>query len=113
MGGFQGSEKMDVIRNTTDSLWLGVEAFDESSEVGVEFGTPGGRDHRFPIFRREDDVVMKGSVGRRHDARWLAPLPGCGFRGDEGPVVSRLSRSTTGYRMGCLRHRERGNIPEG
>ena len=32
----------------------------------------------------------------------MATLPGCGFRYDGIPVVS--LRSTTGYRMECLRH---------
>ena len=36
----------------------------------------------------------------------LAPLPGCGIRGDWVPVVSLVPHSTTGYRMGCLRHRQ-------
>ena len=35
----------------------------------------------------------------------LATLPGCGIRGDWVPVVSLVPHSTTGYRMGCLRHR--------
>ena len=104
MGGFEGNEKMDVIRNTTYALWLCVEAFDDSPEIGMEFGTPRSRDDGFPIFCCEDEVVMKGGVGRGHDERLLAPLPGCGFRGVWVPVVSLCS--TNGYKMGCLRHQE-------
>ena len=86
MGGFEGNEKMDVIRNTTDALWLCVEAFDDSAEIGMEFGTPRGRDDRFPIFRREYQVVMERGVGGGHDGQWLAPLPGMRVKLSEFPL---------------------------
>ena len=104
MGGFERDQQVDMIRHTTDSMRESIETFGDPAEVGVKFGAPRGGDHRFPVFRREDEVVMKGGVGRGHDVRWLAPLPGGGIRGAQVPVVS--LRSSTGYRMRCLRHQE-------
>src|SRR5690606_17831064 len=96
MGGFQGYQKMDVIRDSTDSLRQRIESLHHSAEIGMEFGSPGCADGRLPVLRREDQVIMKTGVGRGHGGRWLAPLPGYGFSRIPGSLVSR--RSTTGHR---------------
>ena len=101
MSGLERDQKVNVIRDTTDSLRKCVETFDDAAEVGMEFVAPGRGNHRFAVLRRKDQMVMKAGMGRRHGECWLAPLPGCCFREIRGPVVSLCS--TTGYRMRSLR----------
>ena len=107
-GRFQGDEKVNVIRHAADSLGVCVQAIDDAAKIGVEFVPPFLVEDGFAVFRREDEMVMQAGMGGGHAETGLAPLPGCGVRGDLVPVVSPAGAgSTTGYRMGCLRHRRR------
>ena len=98
---------MNVIRHAADSLGVCVQAIDDAAKIGVEFVPPFLVEDGFAVFRREDEMVMQAGMGGGHAETGLAPLPGCGVRGDLVPVVSPAGAgSTTGYRMGCLRHRQ-------
>ena len=94
---------MDMIRHAADALGVCIQSIDDPAKIGMEFVPPFSGEERFAVFRGEDEMVMEGGMGGGHGGPWLAPLPGCGIRGDSRPVVS--LRSTTGYRMRCLRHR--------
>ena len=60
---------MDMIGHATDSLWERIETFGDTTEVGVEFGTPRGGDHGFPVLGGKDEVVMKAGVCGWHGGR--------------------------------------------
>jgi hypothetical protein len=63
MGGFEGNEKMDVIRHATNAMGQSIETFDDTSEIGMEFGAPRGGNQRFPVLGGEDQVVIERGVG--------------------------------------------------
>ena len=71
-----------MIGHAADALGVRIQSIDDSAEIGVEFVPPLFGEDRFAVFRREDQMVMEGGVGGGHDGQWLAPLPGCGIRGD-------------------------------
>ena len=77
MGGFEGDQQVDMIRHAANAMRESIESFDDSAEIGVEFGAPWGGDHRFPVLGGEYQEVMERGVGGGHDGQWLAPLPGC------------------------------------
>jgi len=81
MSGLERDQKVNVIRDATDSMRECVETFDDPAKVGMEFVAPGRGNDRFAILRRKDQMVMKAGMGGGHGGRWLAPLPGCGLRG--------------------------------
>ena len=57
---------MNVIRHSTDSLGMGVQAIDDTAQIGVEFVPPFLGKSRFAAFCREDEMVMEAGVGGGH-----------------------------------------------
>ena len=104
-GRFQGDEKMNMILHTADSFGMRVQSIGDASEIGMEFVPPFPGQNGFAVFRREDEMIMQAGMGGGHVKMGAGTPAGVRDVGDFGPVVS--LRSTTGYRMGCLRHRRK------
>ena len=63
MGGFEPNKHMDVIRGSADTLCGSAQSVDGASQVFVEARFPICIDRGFPVFGREDQVIVEAEVG--------------------------------------------------
>ena len=64
MRGLQPDQKMNMVRDTADTLRKPIQAFDRATKVFVLTSLPLLRDRRLAMLRAEDEVVMQAQVGR-------------------------------------------------
>jgi len=102
--GIKSNQQMHMVANPADALRRAAQSGNGSAQILVQPGAPRRRNQRLTIFRGEDQMIQQAGVRGWHKTIWLASLPGCFACSIRLPVVS--LRSTTGYKLGCLRHRK-------
>ena len=75
-GGLQSNEQMHVILHTAHGFRNSAHIANHAAKIGVETGSPIGRNGRRAAFGAEHDVVMEREMGRGHGGKVPAPLPG-------------------------------------
>ena len=68
MSGFQTHEQMHMVIGATDCFRDSIDVFHDAPEIGMQSIAPCRTDDALAIFCAEDQMVMKGAMGRWHKA---------------------------------------------